>query len=614
MSLDLTPPVESLGGTLYPGHSIVMAMPAATEWPATTRLTLAGVPAMPTASIDEVEGKWVASWTMTAAEVTAATDGLSSIAVEVTIAETVIGTGYLRVQRGAVGSGTQWLTSRVVYLPGLGGAGGGASTLEVEVNSSPLVFDPTSLAPGEWTIIFTQVGGGQPITLAPTGYMASGAAWAPGINAGDESVAVFRYSTAASSWVCEGCWASLVAAVVTPQEPTFVDQPGTASDSYTIPTTTGVEYRKGGVAIAAGTYAPTAGETVTITAVAVGGYSLTGTTSWTFTFGTAAANTAPSMTLGAASATNLDVSQSFTTSDVDGDTVTVTADWGDGGGAATVTSPATHHYASAGTYTATFTPNDGTANGAVRTAIFTVSPSAIPPVGNPATLQQAMLDYGAAGYWKFNETSGTTVTDYSGNNRHGTLSGAAGTDYTLAGQDGRLKILTATGKVLLPDADGFSIGANGLTIFCVNRLTSNGSGRNLVRKGDDGVTTNDNEWKVTVNFLNLQAASVAATGSTNLAYSATSDNPNTQAVWHGIGTAIPQPGDGTYPVIYVDNNTSRTVSNAGGTGSWAAKASQVVVGAGMIGAIGHLAIFPTALTAAHIGKLMTLARSEGLIP
>ena len=84
---------------------------------------------------------------------------------------------------------------------------------------------------------------------------------------------------------------------VTPAEPTFTDPSGTANDRYVIPTTTGVVYSKGGTTIVAGTYTPTAGEAVTITATAASGYTIASgaTVSWSHTFSTAVANTAPSM-------------------------------------------------------------------------------------------------------------------------------------------------------------------------------------------------------------------------------------------------------------------------------------------------------------------------------
>lgn len=73
---------------------------------------------------------------------------------------------------------------------------------------------------------------------------------------------------------------------VTPTAPTKNDDTGTFSDTYTITATTGVEYRIAGVAKAAGTYSTGEASSVTITAHALPGYALTGTTSWTLTFTT----------------------------------------------------------------------------------------------------------------------------------------------------------------------------------------------------------------------------------------------------------------------------------------------------------------------------------------
>lgn len=69
---------------------------------------------------------------------------------------------------------------------------------------------------------------------------------------------------------------------VTPTAPTQVDQCGTANDTYTIPTTVGVDYKISGNTVTSATY-PGSGS-VTITAAAQPGYALQGTTSWTFTF------------------------------------------------------------------------------------------------------------------------------------------------------------------------------------------------------------------------------------------------------------------------------------------------------------------------------------------
>lgn len=69
---------------------------------------------------------------------------------------------------------------------------------------------------------------------------------------------------------------------VTPAAPTNAEFCGTAQDTYTVPSTTGVTYLVNGVATPAGTYNGVG--SVTITAVANQGYAIQGTASWTFTF------------------------------------------------------------------------------------------------------------------------------------------------------------------------------------------------------------------------------------------------------------------------------------------------------------------------------------------
>lgn len=69
---------------------------------------------------------------------------------------------------------------------------------------------------------------------------------------------------------------------ITPTAPSFVDQCGTANDTYTIPATTGVTYRVNGTPKTAGVY-PASGN-VTITATANTGYILQGMAQWSARF------------------------------------------------------------------------------------------------------------------------------------------------------------------------------------------------------------------------------------------------------------------------------------------------------------------------------------------
>lgn len=81
--------------------------------------------------------------------------------------------------------------------------------------------------------------------------------------------------------ISHGC-PSVPTTTVTPAAVTFKDDCGTANDTYTIPITTGVDYQINGATVAAGDY-PASG-TVTVSAVAQAGYTLTGTTEWSQDF------------------------------------------------------------------------------------------------------------------------------------------------------------------------------------------------------------------------------------------------------------------------------------------------------------------------------------------
>jgi hypothetical protein len=84
--------------------------------------------------------------------------------------------------------------------------------------------------------------------------------------------------------------------LVSPAEAKFTDNDGTAQDTYTIPTTPGVQYLVGDNAMAAGTYPGTG--TVTVTARAQTDYSLTpgAPASWTATFKGSLVGPAPRIT------------------------------------------------------------------------------------------------------------------------------------------------------------------------------------------------------------------------------------------------------------------------------------------------------------------------------
>ena len=423
---------------------------------------------------------------------------------------------------------------------------------------------------------------------------------------------------------------------------------------------------------------------------------------WTTMYGTNTAGTgnsyAPTVTLQAVAKTMLAVSQPFTTYDPDGHPVTVTADWGDGTTPSTVTSPGTHTYEMNGTYTATFTPNDGGQNGAPALATYEVTAADVTvpvagtlaasapttsgftltvsgasdsgvglhskpyrfstndggvwsdwqtspsygatgllsgtpytckhqtrdAVGNTATgtaitatttgaaatFQDAVLGHGAAGYWKLTETAGTTITDHSGNNRHGTLAGVAGTDYIFGGVDGALQTLTGAAFITVPDADAFSITAAGLTIVGFYKIVSTKSGR-LIGKN----LTNQAEWLVNTAFQRLEAGGMNPNAQW-INYVQTSDSVfPLPAQWRMFVVRFPGvPAPGIYPTMSINDEVPEAVTTAGTASTYANGSSPVYIGGGNVqGGLKHFAVFPTALTDAQVLQLRDLAIAEGLI-
>ncbi len=110
---------------------------------------------------------------------------------------------------------------------------------------------------------------------------------------------------------------------VTPGTPTFADESCTTPDGagFTIPDTEGVDYVVDNNKVEPGAHSAAAGSTVTITAVAEPGHTLTGTTTWTHTFPAAPTDcegpTAPSFTDDAC-ATSAPAGASYTIPDTEG--------------------------------------------------------------------------------------------------------------------------------------------------------------------------------------------------------------------------------------------------------------------------------------------------------
>jgi hypothetical protein len=141
------------------------------------------------------------------------------------------------------------------------------------VAPSSLTVQPVKVKGGGYSDPFTFVQTGIPGT-AKSASISINEVWTDGVHVGASATATNLKGDCTTS--------------STPAAPSFSDDVcqnyAPAGGTYTIPATTGVLYKINGNTVAAGTYPATDGSSVTITAVAKPGYTLSGTASWTHEF------------------------------------------------------------------------------------------------------------------------------------------------------------------------------------------------------------------------------------------------------------------------------------------------------------------------------------------
>ena len=232
------------------------------------------------------------------------------------------------------------------------------------------------------------------------------------------------------------------------------------------------------------------------------------------------------------------------------------------------------------------------------------------------TLSAAIKHMGPVGYWKLDETGGTQATDSSGNNRHGTYSGAV----TLAARAGAPAF--AGGHVNVGDAPEFSVAGStaGFSIFAIAQPDGVPTARQfIVSKGAAGAY----EWQMDVvaNSSKSETAIYRPTG--DVATASTVDGVVPTAA-NALCATLPNPVSGARLSIYRNNATpltpTSTIGSDGQFANLADTATPVIIGdreaspqGAFKGSIRHVAIFRKQLTATQVGQLMNAARQEGLI-
>jgi hypothetical protein len=201
----------------------------------------------------------------------------------------------------------------------------------------------------------------------------------------------------------------------------------------------------------------------------------------------------------------------------------------------------------------------------------------------------------AAGYWRFDEGSGTTAADASGNGNTGTFQG--GVTWITDGRFGSAVRINGTdGVVVVPNAPGLNpTTAISITAW-INAESWDGGNRRILEKGD-----NDNQYRFTEENGVLKFQLVGLSNDT-----LTTDLPST-GVWHHLAGTY----DGTTMKIYVDgvvvaqqaaSGTIATTTNNLNIGS---KTPGGTLGNHFLGALDDVRVYGVALPPEYIRYLQT---------
>ena len=253
-------------------------------------------------------------------------------------------------------------------------------------------------------------------------------------------------------------------------------------------------------------------------------------------------------------------------------------------------------------YTCKHKVRDAATNEAQGAAIAATTAAAPAPTGYSG----AVMGLSPVGYWKLDETTGTTAADSSGNGRHGTYSGT----YALAGQNG-FAMFGAGGLVTVPDATAFSM-QPGLSIIALVRSGAWSSAQEVVAKRGSGY-----EWAARLPGSDagagqkfVEMATWAPNGDDSPSATSSSVESHSWGAWHLIVWSVPNASTASTQA-WVDG-VARTLSYKGGTGTPGDTASPVTIGADG-NALAHVAIVAGGLTAGQVAALVTAAQGEGLI-
>lgn len=233
------------------------------------------------------------------------------------------------------------------------------------------------------------------------------------------------------------------------------------------------------------------------------------------------------------------------------------------------------------------------------------------PVSVTPSLSAVITSLSPTGYWKMQDTSGTTAGDSSGNGRNGTYVGSPILGGT-AGPDGR-NYPTFTGSMTVPDNDAFSINTsgNGFSLFVIFKSTdSTAISRTVASKG----ATNNHEWELIYTGSTGGLIFYTLASNSALIRSGTITLPVSTSLWRAV--LITKTNAAAVPVMYFNGTTPSVTSGGTGSGTYTNGTAQVSFagssnnGAQYAGSEAHVATFSSALSASDAGRIMAAADAE----
>lgn len=239
------------------------------------------------------------------------------------------------------------------------------------------------------------------------------------------------------------------------------------------------------------------------------------------------------------------------------------------------------------------------------TAQAFTTPSSVP------ALADAIMDLTPVAYWKLNETSGTQAVDSSGNGHHGTYEGLV----ALAGKDGHA--VFEDGRVAIPPAPEWAADQpGGFSVFAVHSTTQSGRAAVVGRSATRGKY----EWQLGQSDIGLSDFLVfTANGSLTMG-ERRRFNRKPAGEWRATAATVPDIVHGGSFPLYFDDDGVQTKVTVGPAATYVARPDNPVhIGnrphgdLPWAGAIAHVAIFHSVLTAEQVDTLMAAARAEGLI-